>query len=211
MLALGRAAPWTVWWERHQMYGLLVLSTFVAGSLLGALALNALDPTQRLALLTLVKRFVNVVIGQSVASPTIFGTALETNLKVLGLIYILGVSVAGLPLVLLAVFFRGFVLGFAIGFFLGTLHGLGLGIALIAVVVPNLALVPAWLAAGAGGVAFSWQLMSRAARLGPYRLPEAFAQYTVVALAGTLAIALGSLLQAFFAPMLLHWLGPWGI
>lgn len=211
MLARTRGVVWVDWWERHQTYAAMVLGAFVLGSFVGALALNALVPAERLGLLELVKGFLTTVIARQVASPTVFGTALVQNLKVLGLIYILGVSVAGFLLVLLAVFFRGFVLGFSVGFFLSSLHGIGLAVALIAVVIPNLALVPAWLAAGAGGLAFSWQLISRSTRLSSQRLPQLFVQYTAVVAIGVGLVALGSVLQGFMAPTLLHWMGPWGI
>jgi|BEDMetMinimDraft_2_1075160.scaffolds.fasta_scaffold03821_2 stage II sporulation protein M len=202
---------WADWWARHQTYGILVLATFVFGGIAGALALDALGGADRLALVALVKSFLNLVSERSPANIDLLGIALLTNLKVLGLIYVMGVSVAGLPLILLAIFFRGFVLGFAVGFLLGTLHSVGMGLALIAVVLPNLVLVPAWLATGTGGVAFSWQLLAQRNRLASWRLSEAFLQYTVVALVGAVEVGVGSALQALLAPTVLHWLAPWGL
>lgn len=202
---------WADWWARHQAYGILVLATFVFGGLAGALALDALGAADRLALMALVKGFLNLVAERSTADLNVLGVALLTNLKVLGLIYVMGVSVAGLPLILLAIFFRGFVLGFAVGFLLGTLHSVGMGLALVAVVLPNLVLVPAWLATGAGGVAFSWQLLAGRNRLASWRLSESFLQYTAVALVGAVEVGVGSALQALLAPTVLHWLAPWGL
>jgi stage II sporulation protein M len=210
VLALSRRTPWLDWWDAHRPYVLLVLASMLLGTLVGALALQALSGPTRLVLLELLKRFLNLVVRQVPEPAPILSAALADNLKVLGLLYLLGVSVAGLPLVVLAVFFRGFVLGFATGFFLGSLRGLGLAAALVAIVLPNLALLPAWLATGAGGLRFSWRLLSRG-DAGGRRLAPELVQYTVVALASAGLVGVGSVVEALVAPVLMHWLGPWGI
>ncbi len=202
--------PFERWWLRHQSSAAWVLAAFVLGSLVGALALNALTPHDRLVLHAAVAQFVNQG-ARGVRTPPLFGQAVLDNLKVLGLIYALGVSVAGLPLVLLALFFRGFVLGFAVGFFVNTMPGAGVGVALVAIVLPNLVLVPAWLVAGSGGLAFASRLLRTADwRRGP-PLARAFADYTLVTLAGAALVVVGSALQTLAAPLLLHWLAPWGV
>ena len=211
MLPASHPSPWSDWWDAHRPYAVLVLGTFLVGGLLGALALEALTGTTRLQLLELVQRFLNVTAERSPNPGPLLGVALLQNLRVLGLVYLLGVSVAGLPLVLLAVLFRGFVLGFAVGFLLGTLHSIGLFVSLIAIVLPNVAILPAWLATGAGGVRFSWQLLVRGADGGRWSLARELAQFTVVALVAVGLVGVGSALEAVVAPTLLHWLGPWGV
>jgi len=207
----GGTDVWERWWLRHQSFAAWVLAAFVFGSLVGALGLSAISAHDRAVLAADVVGFVNRAIHGSPAWSSVFGTALLQNLKVLGLIYALGVSVAGLPLILLSMFFRGFVLGFALGFFVDTLHGTGLAVAVIAVIVPNLLLVPAWITASAGGLAFAWGLLHGT---GPGRrtaLGRAFAEYTVVALAAAALVIMGTALQAVVAPLILRWMGPWGV
>lgn len=203
--------PFARWWGRHQTYAALVLTAFVLGSLVGALALRVLSLSERMDLAVLLNQFMaHVAISPGIGA-ALFGTALITNLKVLGLIYVLGVSVAGFPLVLLALFFRGFVLGFAVGVFVTLLHGAGFWLALIAVALPNLVLVPAWLTAGAGGLGFSWRLLAHNRERGRGSLADSFAEYTLVSLAGALVVVLGSALEVVVAPVVLHWLSPLGI
>lgn len=207
----GSEEPFSRWWARHEAYAALVLAAFVLGSLLGALALQVLSQAERIQLTLLLNRFLhNLALSPGIGAG-LYAGALVANLKVLGLIYLLGVSVAGFPLVLLALFFRGFVLGFAVGVFVSLLHGVGFWLALIAVALPNVILVPAWLTAGAGGLGFSWRLITarRQGRRNP--LAEGFAEYTLVSMAGGLAVVLGSLLEVIVAPILLHWLAPFGI
>ena len=210
MLSQSRASYWADWWEAHESYAFTVLAALLFGSLLGALALEAVDGATRVMLLLLVKRFLNIEAARIPGAGPIFGAAFMQNVKVLGLLYVLGVSVAGLPLVLLAVLFRGFVLGFAVGFFLETLHGPCLVLALIAVALPNAAILPAWLAVGAGGLRFSWRLLVHG-DVQRHRLGAEFYQMTAAALLALGPVLVGSALEAAVAPALLHWLAPWGL
>ncbi|MGC8489571.1 MAG: stage II sporulation protein M [Clostridia bacterium] len=203
--------PFSRWWSRHQTFAALVLTAFVLGSLVGALALQVLSLSERADLALLLSRFLHDVGASPGIGAGLFGAALLTNLKVLGLIYVLGVSVAGFPLVLLALFFRGFVLGFAVGVFVTLLHGTGFWLAVVAVALPNLVLVPAWLTAGAGGLGFSWRLLGLKRERGRSNLGESFAEYTLVTLAGALVVVFGSALEVLATPLLLHWLAPLGI
>lgn len=211
---MGRFDPaqaWTRWWTQHRAYGLLVTAAFLVGTLLGALAMNVLPVTETAALAQLVHHLVAVVVGPGVPAGPVFLAAAATNLKVLGLIYILSLSVAGLPLVLLAVLFRGFVLGFALALILTMIPGTGVALALITVILPNLLLIPAWLAAGSGGIAFSWQLLSRPAWRGRGRLMEAFGAYTVVALLAGVTVLAGSGTQAVITPWIMRGFSHFGV
>lgn len=202
---------WNRWWDEHRAYSLLVMAGFLLGTLLGALAVNVLPLAETATLASSVRQLVSVSAGPGLPPGPVFLAAAGSNLKVLGLIYVLSLSVAGLPLVLLAVLFRGFVLGFALALLLTMLPAGGVGLALVAVVLPNLLLVPAWLAAGSGGVAFSWHLLSRPAWRGRGRLWEAFGAYTAVALVAGMAVLVGSGTEAVVTPWLMRSLVHFGV
>ena len=202
---------WDRWWDEHRAYSLLVMAAFLLGTLLGALAVNVLPVAETARLAARIRELVTVVGGPGLPVGAVFLAAAATNLKVLGLIYILSLSVAGLPLVLLAVLFRGFVLGFALAIILTLLPSAGVGLALVAVVLPNLLLVPAWLATGSGGVAFSWHLLSHPAWRGRKRLWESFGAYSAVVLLAGVAVLAGSGTQAVVTPWLMKSLVHFGV
>ncbi len=202
---------WDRWWDEHRAYSLLVMAAFLLGTLLGALAVNVLPVAETARLAGRIRELVTVAGGPELPVGAVFLAAVATNLKVLGLIYILSLSVAGMPLVLLAVLFRGFVLGFALAIILTLLPSAGVGLALVAVVLPNLLLVPAWLATGSGGVAFSWHLLSRPAWRGRERLWESFGAYSAVVLLAGAAVLAGSGTQAVVTPWLMKSLVHFGV
>ena len=67
---------------------------------------------------------------------------LEWQLYSLGILWLLGLTVVGAPLVILLVGARGFILGFTVGFLVQEKTGQGLLLALVAVLPQNLFYVP---------------------------------------------------------------------
>jgi stage II sporulation protein M len=134
-------------------------------------------------------------------------------LKLIGLLYILGVSVAGMPLVLVALFFRGFVLGFASAFILGALHWQGVALTMVAIVLQNIFIIPAIVIVAGVALGFSWQLISSKNRAlyAQTSVSQRFAAYTALVLAMGLVVLVGTALEAYAAPFLMHLFSAWGI
>lgn len=180
------------------------------GLLFGILAIGALTPQDRMSLLGYLHNFINLEMSR----PTyhgIFKPALATNLKMLGLLYILGVSVAGMPLVIILLFFRGFVLGFAASFLIGTMHWQGIWLATISIVLENIFIVPALLIVSAVALGFSWDLISPKSRFKRASLTQGFAFFTGLVVVMAFAVVVGTALQAFATPFFMHLLSRWGV
>ncbi|OPY63463.1 MAG: Stage II sporulation protein M [Pelotomaculum sp. PtaU1.Bin065] len=76
-------------------------------------------------------------------------------------IYLLGLTVIGIPLVLAILFVRGFALGFAIEFLAGEKSMQDTVLTLAAVLPHNIVMIPALLFAGAASLSFAWLLFKR--------------------------------------------------
>ncbi len=188
----------------------IAVAALAVGILFGVLAVGTLTPADKISLMSYLRHF----IAFETAAPTyhgVFRPALTDNLKLLGLLYLLGVSVAGMPLVLIALFFRGFVLGFSVAFILGALHWQGLGLAAVTVGLQNLFIIPAVVIVGGVALGFSWQLLSAKGRAARSSLSQRFAAFTTLVLAMGLVVLVGTVLEAYAGPFLMHWLSPWGI
>ena len=188
----------------------IAVAALAIGVLFGVLAIGTLTPADKLSMLAYLRHFIAV----ETSAPTyrgIFQPALANNLKLLGLLYLLGVSVAGMPLVLIALFFRGFVLGFSTAFILASLQWQGLGLALVAIVLQNLFIVPAVVIVAGVALGFSWQLISVKGRAARTSLSQRFAGFTTLVLAMGLVVLVGTVLEAYAGPFLMHLLSAWGI
>ncbi|HBQ96790.1 MAG: stage II sporulation protein M [Sulfobacillus benefaciens] len=208
-----RTYPVTIWDEYFRQYLIpiyVAVAMFAVGILFGVLAIETLTPADILSLSTYVRQFV----GMETSTPTyagLFQPALVSNLKVLGLFYILGVSVAGMPLVLVTLFFRGFVLGFTVAFLISSLHWEGFALAVIAVVLQNLFIVPALLIVSGVALGFSWQLIATKGGSARSSLIQKFGGFTTLVVLMALVIVVGTAVEAYGSPFLIHIAGQWGI
>ncbi len=197
---------WRAWessWSRYAPYFLLCLLAFGLGLGFGGLATGVLGRGERLALLTSVKRLVQWETGPLTLVP-LYRRALMENLKVLGLLYILGISVAGIPLLLAVLFFRGFVIGFAVTYLSQNLHWLGMASLLSTVVAQNLFMVPVYLVMGTLGLWFSVGLLSSRRGIPRASLWPAFGGYTGMSVVLAVALAWATAVEVAGSPLLLH-------
>lgn len=191
-----------------QLY--LALAALLVGALFGVLAIGTLSLGDKLSLLEYLRRF----LGLEAVRPTyhgVFQPALADNLKILGLLYLLGVSVAGMPLVVIVVFFRGFVLGFAAAFMVSTMHWQGVGIGVVSMLLQNVFILPALVIVAAVALGFSWDLISPKARRHGSGLGEGFAFFTGLAVVMAAVTLVGTALEAYGVPFLLHLFSNWGV
>lgn len=188
----------------------IAIAALAVGLLFGILAIGTLTPSDKLSLIHYIRQFLN----QEAAAPTyhgIFKPMLAGNLKMLGLLYLLGVSVAGMPLILIVVFFRGFVLGFSSAFLIGTLQWQGFWVSVIGIFLQNLFVGTAFVIVAAVALGFSWELISPKSRKDGWSIPRGFAFFTGLVIVMACVNVVGTALEAYVAPFLLHVLSTWGI
>lgn len=147
--------------RRSWLFYLLVLAALAAGISLGAVGANRLAPDQARELVGYLNNFVQRLGDLHVNARYIFQTELYQNLVLMGLIYLLGLTVIGLPVVLGLVFIRGFALGFTISFLAGEKAKQGLMLVLTSILPQNLLFIPALLVAGVAAMSFTVLLVRR--------------------------------------------------
>jgi stage II sporulation protein M len=201
---------WGLWLLRHRMlhrylpYLLISLATFALGVVFGLMAYGVLTPTELQGLRQAVNEWV-ARLRTAGPEPGWFTPALTTNLKSLGLLYLLGLSVVGLPLVLAALFLRGFVIGFSLGVLWNDRTQPIMGWVLGSVALQNVLWVPALVVTGALALSFSWWLIRGRGTFGEPGLGAEFGQYTVgSALMAAVAVA-ATAWEVLGAPALLRW------
>lgn len=182
---------------------------FGVGVAFGALAVGALEDNQRLELVHYLKHFLGAVRGEGEGAPAarhVFSLAFGSNLRTTGLIFLLGLSIAGVPLVPVVIFLRGFILGFTVGFLLSQLGWPGFGMVFLAVLPQNLILVPFLLILAASALAFGGAVVLRHRGGKPW--PAAL-QLIVLAVAALAAASAASLIEGYVAPLFLRILARW--
>lgn len=190
---------------------------FVMGVVFGALLVNALTPQQKLDVGQYVNAFLSGYAGTP-ASADVGGAANAVSGNVwdafgaharwIFFIWILGLSVVGVPLILLLDFLKGVLIGFTVGYLAGQWSWDGVVFAVVSVAPQNMIVVPAIIVASVAAVAFSMALVrSRVMnRGGAMKQPFAAFSMTTLFLAGLLLAV--SLFEVYVSPALLEWAAP---
>lgn len=190
--------------REHSSLYLFTTVLFVMGLGFGAVVVNSLGLTQKQELYMYVSQFFHELKTDNIAEPVrSFQNSLGHYLKYLGFMWLLGLSVIGLPLILLMVFLKGVVIGFTVGFLVNQLHWQGLYFAFVSVLPQNLLVIPAVIIVATAGVSFSMQLIqSRFMKRGGVIYPK-FLMYSMLILVMGGVMTIASAFEAFISPALM--------
>jgi stage II sporulation protein M len=174
---------------------------FLIGLIGGALAVRALGTTQLAQLQQFLSSFLSGVgaLAQNGRFPAFqaWEQILVGQLYMLGTLWLLGLCVVGAPAVIVLVGARGFILGFTVGFLVQAKAGLGLLLALAAVLPQNLFYIPGLLGAGALALYFTMYLC-RGSRETP--VLKGIFLYSLLFMALTLLVLVGTWIEAYLVP-----------
>ncbi|KKI93079.1 stage II sporulation protein M [Bacillus sp. SA1-12] len=191
----------------HSSIYLFVFVLFLMGVIFGAIIVNSMNLSQKEDLFYYLNRFFGQVAeGKVASSADMFHQSFFHNLKYLGLMWILGVSIIGLPVILVMLFIKGIVVGFTVGFLVNQLGLKGFLLSFVTVLPQNVLLIPAFIIMCSVAIAFSLKIIKQLfvkksnSLEAPFTL---FMRYVIVFLfIGVMAIA-ASGFEAYASPFLM--------
>ncbi|HZH59270.1 MAG TPA: stage II sporulation protein M [Metabacillus sp.] len=139
---------------------LFVFVLFLMGVIFGAIIVNSMNLSQKEDLYYYLNRFFGQVAEGKVASAAdMFHQSFFHNLKYLGLMWILGISIIGLPVILVMLFIKGMVVGFTVGFLVNQLGLKGFLLSFVTVLPQNVLLIPAFIIMCSVAISFSLKII----------------------------------------------------
>ncbi len=200
---------------RHSLKDQTPLYVFVAvlflmGVVFGALMVNALTLEQQQDLSRYMGNFfVSVNEGGEGFQPQTFWEVAGLHLKWLGLIWLLGLSVIGLPGILILDFLKGVLIGFTVGCLVGQYTWKGLLFALVSVAPHNLIVIPALLISSVAAVSFSLGIIrSRVLLHRGGNVARPFLSYTGLTLTMAAVLMAVSSFETWVTPTMMAWVTP---
>ncbi len=192
--------------SEHQSLYLFGVILVAMGVIFGAIIVNSLELTQKEELAGFLQYFFANVNDHGITEPGAhFQQTFAFHLKTVGIIWILGLSIIGLPLILLLLFLKGVVVGFTVGFLVDQLQWQGVMYAITGVLPQNMLIVPALLIVGVGGISFSLRLIrTRLMSKRDYILPY-FWSYTAIMVVMLIVLTVASLFEAYISPSLMQY------
>ncbi|MCF2132613.1 stage II sporulation protein M [Strepomyces sp. STD 3.1] len=190
--------------QKHSSVYLFVTVLFFIGVVFGAVVVNSLNLGQKEDLFYYLDRFFGQVTKGEVAnSADILKQSFWHNIKYLGFIWILGISVIGLPVVLVLLFLKGIVIGFTVGFLVNQMGFHGFLLSFVSVLPQNLFLIPLFIVVSTLSLSFSLKLMKQFVRSGSETMIAAFMRYSTVILLILAVVTISSTLEAYASPFLM--------
>ncbi|PLT34802.1 stage II sporulation protein M [Bacillus sp. V5-8f] len=146
----------------HSSLYVFITVLFLMGVIFGAVLVNSLSFTQKEDLFYYLSRFFGQVSQGKVASDhEMFMTSLAHNVKYIGFIWILGISIIGLPVILVLLFLKGMVVGFTVGFLVNQMGWNGFLLAFVSILPQNIFIVPIFIIIAAMSVSLSIKMIRR--------------------------------------------------
>ncbi|HLR80039.1 MAG TPA: stage II sporulation protein M [Bacillota bacterium] len=148
--------------KEHGTVYLFMIILFLTGIVFGAMIVNSMNFIQKQDLFFYLERFFGEINDQyEIAKADILKNSFLYHAKYLFIIFILGLSVIGLPIVWILLFLKGLVVGFSVGFLVNQLGMKGLLLASLSIAPQNMIIIPIYIIAGSLSMIFSLTLLNK--------------------------------------------------
>ncbi|HLR72557.1 MAG TPA: stage II sporulation protein M [Pseudogracilibacillus sp.] len=135
---------------------------FLMGVIFGAIFVNSLSITQKEDLFYYLNQFFHQITNENMMNKTeVFKISFWQNVQLLGLIWILGISIIGFPIVFILLFLKGIVIGFTVGFLVSEMGLSGVGLVFGSIFPQNILFIPIYIFIAAASVGFSMKLIRK--------------------------------------------------
>ncbi|CDO01972.1 stage II sporulation protein M [Oceanobacillus picturae] len=146
----------------HATIYLFMIILFMTGIVFGAILVNSMSVIQKQDLIFYLERFFGQLHNQQLTeNTTILKNSFFYHVKYLLLLFILGLSVIGLPIVWILLFIKGLVVGFSVGFIVNQLGMDGFLLATFSIAPQNILIIPIYIVAGSLAMIFSLKLLGK--------------------------------------------------
>lgn len=193
------------YFREHSSIFLFVVILFLMGVIFGAIVVNSMSFTQKQDLFYYLSQFFGQVSdGKIQESTDLFFQSFLHNSKFIGLMWILGISIIGLPIILILLFLKGMVVGFTVGFLVSQMSWKGFMLAAVSILPQNLIIIPLFIIMAVMSISFSLKMIKKQfmKKYGQPILPL-FKRYILALVVAVIFISLSSGIEAYLSPGLM--------
>lgn len=193
------------YFREHSSIFVFVVMLFLMGVIFGAVVVNSMSFSQKQDLFYYLSQFFGEVSNGKVAEANdLFLQSFFHNSKFIGLMWVLGISIIGLPIILILLFIKGMVVGFTVGFLVNQMSWKGFMLAFVSILPQNLIIIPVFIIMAVMSMSFSL-LMIKKQFMKKYGQPimPIFKRYIFAFIIAVLFISVASGIEAFLSPGLM--------
>lgn len=184
---------------------IFVVVLLLMGVIFGAVVVNSLHASQKEDLMFYLNQFFGEVSKEKIGDPaTIWKESFFSHLTYIGLIWLLGISIIGLPIILVLLFLKGVVVGFTVGFLVDQMGVKGFLLSFVAVLPQNIIVIPVYIAVSAISISFCVQLIRQlfVKKRADSILPQLF-RYSLAFIVVGIFLIVASFIEGYASPYLM--------
>lgn len=192
------------YWKEHLSLYIFIAVIFATGVVFGAVLVHALTLDVNQEMRRHLENFLHTVDqGLAFDANKSYWQIFSLNIKWILLIWLFGLSVIGLPLILILDFLKGALIGFSFGFLIGEYAWKGMVLSLAGIVPQNLVLIPAILMVSVAGMSFSIHLVKNRFLQRQGGIYGPFLRYSLITLGIVVLVAAVSFFEVYLSPQLM--------
>jgi stage II sporulation protein M len=150
--------------REHATIYIFMIILFLTGIIFGAIVVNSMGFAQKQDLFFYLEKFFGHISednASSIEKKDVLKDSFFYHARYLFLLFILGLSVIGLPVVWVLIFLKGLVVGFSVGFIVNQLQVKGFLLATLSIAPQNVIVIPIYIIAGSLSMIFSLGLLNK--------------------------------------------------
>ncbi|WP_096188540.1 stage II sporulation protein M [Evansella halocellulosilytica] len=195
--------------ENRAIYLFTIVLLFM-GVIFGAIIVNSLSFAQKNDLYAYLSLFFGQVEqGEFANSTEMFTQSFAHYGKYLGLMWFLGLSVIGLPVIFILLFIKGLVVGFTVGFLVNQMGFDGFILSFATVFPQNIILIPIFVIVATVATSFSLRVWKQITKRGYEPIFQYFLSYSIFLLFTGGFVATVSLYEAYVSPVMMQLIFNW--
>lgn len=165
---------------------------------------NVLDYSQKHEMINFLDSFFKVLNQNNIDSFELLKQSLVNNIQTILLVWLLGITVIGLPIVVIIVILRGFIIGFTVGFLISELGFKGFIFSSLAILPQNIFIIPGIIIISAFSISFSLKIVkNKISKNLRYRFSADLIKYSLTVVSLSSILLIGSIIEAYITPLLM--------
>lgn len=189
----------------------IILFFFILGISFGAITVKNIDIDTKSEVKAYIDGFISITKTESVHSTAILRQSIKFNLASSAVLFIAGLTYAGIVLVPMLATFRGFCIGFTVAFLTDSLGKGGFLLALASVLPQSILYIPILIIFCACSISLSITVLRNKLNRKRSELSSYIWSFALSALFLFLIMLGGSIIEAYFTPFLVKLVAPYFI
>lgn len=175
------------------------------GVVLGVYTVKYMNGFDKSDLLSYLTSFVKSDGAKNINYYGIFLETIKNNIPVMVVIWFLGLTMIGIPIILVIDVIKGFTIGFTVTFFVNGLGLKGIWIALLSIIPQNIIYIPCIMIASVIGMEFSFRLIrDNSKRMWTKSISSKIFSYTVFFIILNVVMIVGFLFETYITPSIIR-------